>query len=289
MPERTGVGRGPLVAGASLLAVLLVAGGVYTASASAGTGTAPDYRTAVVSRGPVDQVLTLTGTAERVDQVTATFPANGTVTRVAVTVGDHVSSGQTLATVDPTALRAAILAAEAMLAQDRASLIADQTTTTTASTAAGAAGATAPRAAPPRPAGPAQAPRPARVAAEQAARRARRARRRDGTTGTPAPLTPADRVRRRVVAPPPVGPVDPPSPLSARARWSARSRRRSRPCWQRSGPAPGARHGSVPRRRSHATADGDAQPDWCAVEAGLVGSREPRGIRPGDHPGTDAQ
>lgn len=136
MPDHDGVGRGPLVAGAGLLAVLLAAGGVYTASASTSTATAADYRTALVSRGPVSQVLTLTGTAERVDQVTAAFPANGTVTGIEVMVGDHVSAGQSLASIDATALRANLLAAQATLAQDQASLIADQTASTSTASAA---------------------------------------------------------------------------------------------------------------------------------------------------------
>lgn len=149
MPDGRRFGRGPLVASGSLLAVLLAAGGVYTASASTGSPTSADYRTTTVGRGPVGQVLTLTGTAQRVDQVTAAFAASGTVTGIRVKVGDHVTSGQALATIDPTALRAALLAAQATLAQDQASLIADQAASTastssgtTAGTSAGATGGT---------------------------------------------------------------------------------------------------------------------------------------------------
>src|SRR5690242_21887698 len=115
MPDGRRFGRGPLVAGGSLLAVLLAAGGVYTASASTGSPSSGDYRTATVGRGPVGQVLTLTGTAQRVDQVTATFPASGTVTGIGVKVGEHVTAGQALATIDPSALRASLLAAPAAL------------------------------------------------------------------------------------------------------------------------------------------------------------------------------
>ncbi|EWT03216.1 hypothetical protein N865_01650 [Intrasporangium oryzae NRRL B-24470] len=127
MPEKPRVGRGPLIVGGSLVAVLLGAIAVFSASSSAGSTTAADYRTAAVSRGPVAQLLTLNGTAQLTEQVTAAFPASGVVTAVTVKVGDHVSAGQTLATIDPTGLRANLLAARASLAQDQASLISDQT------------------------------------------------------------------------------------------------------------------------------------------------------------------
>ncbi len=124
MAERHG-GRRRWVTGISLaVAAALVVGGGYAASArgSAQSG----LRVAAVSMGPVTQYLTLVGTAQHVNQVTTTFPTSGTVTGVKVTVGQHVTAGQVLATIDPTTLQTALKAAQATLAQDQATLAADQ-------------------------------------------------------------------------------------------------------------------------------------------------------------------
>jgi multidrug efflux pump subunit AcrA (membrane-fusion protein) len=82
--------------------VVLGAGG-YVAYAQASK---PDsdgaYRVATASKGAVSQTLTMTGTVKRVSQVTAAFPVSGTVTGVLVKVGDTVTPGQQLATIDQT-------------------------------------------------------------------------------------------------------------------------------------------------------------------------------------------
>ena len=57
-------------------------------------------RTATVATGSVTQSTSLSGSVERVDQVTAAFRTAGTVTSVKVAVGDEVEAGDVLATMD---------------------------------------------------------------------------------------------------------------------------------------------------------------------------------------------
>jgi multidrug efflux pump subunit AcrA (membrane-fusion protein) len=121
-------------------AVALVAvSAAYAASGSSG----PAYRTAPVSRGPVEQTLDVTGTISPVSQAALVFPVSGRVTSVAVTAGQHVSAGQVLARLDTSTLlvqvsqdQAAVAAAQAKLASDQNSQTAGTTGTTgTTSTA----------------------------------------------------------------------------------------------------------------------------------------------------------
>lgn len=133
-----------------------MAGGIGIPVAMAATASVQDYRTAVVGRGTVTQTLRLAGSVQRVNQVTASFAAQAAVTAVDVTVGQTVTAGQKLATEDPTALRAALLSAQATLAAQQAALAADQSTSApssstdasaaafTTNTAGGSAAATPP-------------------------------------------------------------------------------------------------------------------------------------------------
>ena len=136
-PRRTAIRVGGAVLGLAVLA----AGGVGVAGAlTRPADPNASLRTAVVSRGTVQQVLPLTGSVQRVDQVKAAFPVAGTITAVNVAVGDRVQQGQVLATMDPLPLQAALLDAQAQLAQAQAQLDSDQNPTSPAG-AAGAAGA----------------------------------------------------------------------------------------------------------------------------------------------------
>ena len=88
------------------------------------------YRTTTVSTGSVEQRLDLTGSAQRVNQVSRSFAVTGTVSSVSVAVGDTVKAGQTLATLDPAPLNSAVTAARATLAKAKATLESDQSATT---------------------------------------------------------------------------------------------------------------------------------------------------------------
>ncbi|HEY2831658.1 MAG TPA: efflux RND transporter periplasmic adaptor subunit [Sporichthyaceae bacterium] len=86
----------------------------------------PAYRTASASVGEVDQLVTLTGTVSKLTQQDASFGVSGTVKKVEVAVGDKVSPGDTLATLDTTDLDAAVTAAKATLARAKAQLETDE-------------------------------------------------------------------------------------------------------------------------------------------------------------------
>jgi len=88
------------------------------------------YRTTTVSTGSVEQRLDLTGSAQRVNQVSRSFAVTGAVSSVSVAVGDTVKAGQTLATLDPAPLNSAVTAAKATLAKAKATLESDQSATT---------------------------------------------------------------------------------------------------------------------------------------------------------------
>lgn len=126
------------------VAVLVVAAGTAMARGLPQQGgDTGRYRTAVVATGSVQQTLTVTGTATRVGQVTASFPLAGTVAGVDVAVGDQVSAGQRLATLDPTALQQAVLDAQTALDQARATWQSDQAAVAAAASASAAAASAA--------------------------------------------------------------------------------------------------------------------------------------------------
>jgi HlyD family secretion protein len=95
-----------------------------------------------VTRGSTAQTLTATGTVRPAQQATVTFPISGTVATVAVAVGQTVRAGQVLATLDPTALNAALDAARSSLAGARATLAAAQAGQTAAAVGAGSGSST---------------------------------------------------------------------------------------------------------------------------------------------------
>jgi multidrug efflux pump subunit AcrA (membrane-fusion protein) len=96
----------------ALIAVAAIATAAVAATASNGT----TYRTAVASRSTVSEELELTGTIEPVAQAAVAFPIAGTVAVVAAKVGQTVTTGQTLATLDPSTLQADLTSKEAALA-----------------------------------------------------------------------------------------------------------------------------------------------------------------------------
>jgi multidrug efflux pump subunit AcrA (membrane-fusion protein) len=113
------------------LVVLLAAGGAG-AWARAAPSPASRYRTAVATVGTVTERLTTTGTVARLGQASLAFARAGTVATVPVALGDRVTRGQVVATLDRTALRTAVTEAEAALARAKAALAADRTAQQTA-------------------------------------------------------------------------------------------------------------------------------------------------------------
>ena len=126
---------------------VLVGAGTAVVRTNASATPLDTYRTTSVTTGSVEQRLNLTGSVQRVNQVTESFAVDGTVSTVLVSVGDTVKAGQPLATIDAIPLRSAVTDAQASLAQAKATLESDQSaaaaaTAATAATAAAAATAT---------------------------------------------------------------------------------------------------------------------------------------------------
>ena len=134
---------------------VLVGAGTAVVRTNASATPLDTYRTTSVTTGSVEQRLNLTGSVQRVNQVTESFATDGIVSSVLVSVGDTVKAGQPLATLDPSPLRSTVTDAQASLAQAKATLESDQsaaaaaTATAAAATAAAAAPSPTPRASSP--------------------------------------------------------------------------------------------------------------------------------------------
>ena len=122
--------RRAVAAGASLL---VVAGGGAAAAASSG-GSAPARTLATVQRGSVSQTVESSGTISASAKSTPSFAVSGTVSAVAVKIGQSVAAGQALATLDTTALQATLDSAGSTVASARQKLAADTSGQTSTST-----------------------------------------------------------------------------------------------------------------------------------------------------------
>lgn len=123
------------------VAVAVLAGGGVAVAASR-TSTHPAYRTAVVGHHEVAHELTGVATIEPVSQASVAFPVAGTVSAVAVQVGDPVSTGQSLATLNTASLQATLLQSQAALDTARLNLakaLAGEPVSSGAGTGSGAA------------------------------------------------------------------------------------------------------------------------------------------------------
>ncbi len=101
-------------------------------------------RTATVATGSVTQSISLSGSVERVDQVTAAFRTTGPVTSVKVTVGDEVEAGDVLAAIDTADLERAVTVAQANLVAAQAALDAAGSTSSSSSTSTATSSASTP-------------------------------------------------------------------------------------------------------------------------------------------------
>jgi RND family efflux transporter MFP subunit len=101
---------------AAAIGVIVVLGGAGTAWAMT-HGSGPVYRLASAHRADVSQAVDADGSLSADDQASAAFAVSGTVSRVAVTTGDSVTAGQTLARLDPTNLQSAVSEAMTKVSQ----------------------------------------------------------------------------------------------------------------------------------------------------------------------------
>jgi membrane fusion protein, macrolide-specific efflux system len=137
-------------------AVIVLAGasaGVWAVTRSTASAS-PSYRLVPAATTTMRQALSSTGTIEPATTATLSFGAPGQVTAVDVTVGQRVTKGQILATMDSATLkaqaaqaRASLAGAQSQLSQDQASsassaqLAADQASVNAAQSQVGTANA----------------------------------------------------------------------------------------------------------------------------------------------------
>jgi len=132
--------RRPLALGVGAAVVLVAAGGGVAWAMSGRT--VDRFTTATVAMGSVQQTVSATGTVASASRRDVSFPVAGTVASVKVGLGDTVTAGEVLASLDPTSLQSALDTANTTLQQAQQQLSDDlqsqtagtSSTTTSAST-----------------------------------------------------------------------------------------------------------------------------------------------------------
>lgn len=130
-----------LIATGAAIVGLGIGIGLWTTGASAVSG----YRTGTATTASVSKTLNVTGTASAVHQATSDFQVAGTVAAVDVSLGQQVTSGQTLASLKTTTLEKDVSSAQTTLTAAEARLSEDETSQSSSSSASsdtGSAGAT---------------------------------------------------------------------------------------------------------------------------------------------------
>jgi multidrug efflux pump subunit AcrA (membrane-fusion protein) len=143
LPDVTGVGGDPKPSGTGRFSVVRVGLVVVVVAAVALSwgltrSSSPSYRTAVVGTGTAEATLDSVGTITPVNQAALNFNVAGTVDAVDVSVGQTVTAGQTLASLDVAPLNATVTSDRAALAtahNNLASAQASEATTVSTSTA----------------------------------------------------------------------------------------------------------------------------------------------------------
>jgi len=97
--------------------LIVVIGGIGIArAAGSGTGT-PQYVVSPVVIGSIVQTVSGSGQVSAANQIDVTSQASGAITSIAVNVGDHVTAGQLLATIDDTNAKNTLTSAQLSYAQ----------------------------------------------------------------------------------------------------------------------------------------------------------------------------
>lgn len=108
------------------LAVMVAGASIGAWLGTRSTAAASQYRVVPVNRTTLSQTLSTTGTIEPKTTANLSFSAPGQVTAVEVTVGQHVTDGQTLATMNSPTLQQQVAQATATLDQDQSRLSQDE-------------------------------------------------------------------------------------------------------------------------------------------------------------------
>jgi multidrug efflux pump subunit AcrA (membrane-fusion protein) len=116
------------VVGVAVIVAVGAGVGIWLATTSSSASPLITSTTTVqtVSTGTISQTVSSSGTIEPANQASLNFAVSGRVTAVDVSVGQTVTTGQALATIDDTSLTAALAQAQADLANDQAQLATDQ-------------------------------------------------------------------------------------------------------------------------------------------------------------------
>jgi HlyD family secretion protein len=85
-------------------------------------GDAPNYQTATVTRGPITQAVTATGTLNPVVNVQVGSQVSGNIAKLLVDFNSQVKAGQVVAQIDPALFQATVTQAEGDLASAQAAL-----------------------------------------------------------------------------------------------------------------------------------------------------------------------
>ena len=112
-----------LIAGGVVLVVVLGGGAAAWAATSSGNS---GYRLATVTRTDIGQSMTVVGTVEPVNDASASFQVAGKVATVTAAVGQQVTAGQSLGTLDTTALSETVSSDQSTLNADEAKLAQDE-------------------------------------------------------------------------------------------------------------------------------------------------------------------
>jgi len=112
---RFGLSRRVAVIATAAVVVLAGAAAAVWSLSGNGSGGGPTQTTFTVRDGTVTVTTSASGTVAPIDSRALTFGATGTVSTLNVTAGDHVTAGETLATIDPTDAEAAVSSAQSAL------------------------------------------------------------------------------------------------------------------------------------------------------------------------------
>src|SRR6266404_1376652 len=104
---------------AAIIVALLVILFVVRRCTSSGSA---NYQTAVVTRGPITQLVTATGTLNPVTNVQVGSQVSGNIQKLFADFNSEVKAGQTVAQIDPALFQAAVTQAEGDLATALAAL-----------------------------------------------------------------------------------------------------------------------------------------------------------------------
>jgi multidrug efflux pump subunit AcrA (membrane-fusion protein) len=117
----------------AVVVALVLGGGLFMRVR--GSDPSTTYRTAAASLGTVTQTMSLSGNLAPVGETDLDFGSSGRVTSVNVQVGQPITAGEVLATIDSISLQGALTQAQATLASAKARLALDQAGPTAASLA----------------------------------------------------------------------------------------------------------------------------------------------------------